>query len=182
MRVIAGLRKGHRLKAPAGMETRPTEDRVKESLFNIIGAINTESLTLDLFAGSGSIGIEFLSRGGKISYFIDRSATSIKTINMNLEHTKLQDQARVYKMDSLRFVDRASRDGLKFDYVYIDPPFKEVELFTKILEKIYKKDILNKDGLILVEHTEEIDLGQAEFTLVDKRDYGAKFISFYKKL
>ncbi len=182
MRVISGIRKGHRLKSPSGMETRPTEDKVKESLFNILGPISNEAKILDLFAGSGSIGIEFLSRGAKECYFIDKSINSIKTIKLNLDHTKLQDRSQVFKLDSLRFLSRASREGLKFDYIYVDPPFKEIGLFVTVLENIYKKDILSEDGLVLVEHTEELNIDKDQLYLVDKRKYGSKYISFYKMI
>ncbi len=91
MRVISGDKKGFKLKAPKGMDTRPTEDRIKESLFNILGPINENSIVLDLFSGSGSIGIEFLSRGGaKFVYFIDNSNLSISTIKENIAHTDFE--------------------------------------------------------------------------------------------
>lgn len=181
MRVISGIRRGHKLKAPAGMDVRPTEDRVKESLFNILGTISPEALVLDMFAGSGGIGIEFLSRGARECYFLDKSRDSIKIIGENLSHTKLEEAAKVIKTDSLRFLDRAESMGLSFDYIYVDPPFKEAELFTKVLEKISKKDILGSDGLVLVEHEGEISLGEGDLSLVDERKYGNKYISFYKK-
>lgn len=181
MRVVSGLRKGHRLKSPNGMDVRPTEDRVKESLFNILGTISTDSQVLDLFAGSGGIGIEFLSRGAAKCIFVDKSINSIKTIHMNIEHTKFEEQSEIIKMDSLRFLDRAESRNLDFDYIYIDPPFEDIELFIKTLEKILKKDILNKDGLILVEHTKELDIEDIGLSLIDKRNYGSKYISFFKK-
>ncbi len=181
MRVISGLRRGHRLKAPSGMETRPTEDKVKESLFNILGKISSDARVLDLFAGSGAIGLEFLSRGAKEAVFIDKSNPSISCIKDNIAHTKFEENSIVMKMDSLRYLDKADMLGEKFDYIYVDPPFKEVELFIKILEKIDKKDILSKDGIILVEHVEELILENTELKLIDERSYGGKYISFYRK-
>ena len=124
MRVISGLKKGHKLKAPKGLEVRPTEDKIKESLFNILGNIDKDSLVLDLFGGSGSIGIEFLSRGARACYFVDISSNSISYIKDNLSHTGLNELANVIKSDSVKAIKQLSNRNLKFDYIYIDPPFR----------------------------------------------------------
>ena len=182
MRVISGIRKGHKLKSSKGQTTRPTEDRIKESLFNILGKLKEDSLVLDLFAGSGSIGIEFLSREAKAAYFIDSSYDSIKTIKENLTHTKLLEDAFVYKKDSLSAIEFFKDQDLKFDYIYIDPPFKNHELLFNVLKNLNKYTILKNDGIIIIEHEKSLKLDTeiSAFKMIDSRNYGSKSISFFK--
>lgn len=181
MRVISGLRRGHKLKAPKGDNVRPTEGRVKEALFNILGPIPTEAIVLDVFAGTGSIGIEFLSRGAKKAYFTDTSMESINAIEENLEHTKLKEQSEVIKRDGISFIKNMGRRDLKVDYIFIDPPFAKTDLIEKTMKEIIKSSILKENGLVIVEHVYEFDLVEG-FKLIDNRNYGKKLISFYKTL
>lgn len=184
MRVISGLRKGHKLKTPKGSDVRPTEDRVKESLFNILNKIDGDSIILDGFAGSGSIGIEFLSRGAKLAYFVDRSAESIKSIEENLSHTKFKDQSKVIKKDLLIEIKAFKKDNIKFDYIYLDPPFNQLNLVQKVLNELSINDILNSNGEIIIEHEKELELEERlyNFEKVDYRKYGSKIVDFYKKV
>ncbi len=180
MRVISGIKKGYRLKAPKGKDTRPTEDRIKESLFNILRDIDEESIVLDLFAGSGSIGIEFLSRGVNKVYFIDRSYLSIKTIKENLQHTHLEDKAKVIKSDSIKIIESLGSQNIKFNYIFIDPPY-EKNLIMISLEKICNEGLLKKNGIIILEHEKELILGDEvwDFKKIDYRNYGDKSLTFY---
>lgn len=180
MRVISGIRKGHKLKVPKGDKIRPTEDKVKESLFNILGPIDENSLVLDLFAGSGSIGIEFLSRGAKKVYFIDRSFESINTIKENLRHTKLEEQSQIIKGNSLRELENFAKINMSFDYIFIDPPYNDREILLKTLESLDNKSVLSSNGIIIVEHDREIEIVFNQFILIDERKYGKKVISFLK--
>lgn len=182
MRVISGTRKGHKLKAPKGMNVRPTEDKIKESLFNILRNIRMDAVVLDLFAGSGSIGIEFLSRGAEVCYFVDNSSSSISVINENLSHTRLTDNAIVMKSDGLRILDYFHKENIKFDYIYLDPPFRQGNFLTLVLESISRNNILNNDGTIIVEHEKELELKDniASLIKVDFRNYGSKSITFFK--
>lgn len=182
MRVIAGIRKGHKLTAPKGNSTRPTEDRVKESMFNIISPIKREAFVLDLFAGSGSIGIEFLSRGAKKVFFVDKNPESILTIKKNLEHTKLIDKAIIIKNDSRDTVKRIKPGDPWFDYIYIDPPYAEENLFHKIIQLIAECGILAPDGVVIVEHDKLIQLKEEYIDLktFDTRNYGRKDITYYR--
>lgn len=182
MRVISGIRKGHRLKAPKGTDVRPTEDKIKESVFNILGNINVDSVVLDLFAGSGSIGIEFLSRGAKKCYFVDFSARSISSIKDNLAHTKLMESATIIKSDSIKAIKSLYNKNVNFDYIFLDPPFRNNELLLKALNTLRDFPILNSNGLIIVEHESELNLEELLFNFkkVDKRRYGSKTISFFK--
>lgn len=180
MRVISGSKKGYRLKAPKGRDTRPTEGRIKESLFNILGNIDENSIVLDLYAGSGSIGIEFLSRGAKKAYFIDNSILSVKVIKENLAHTGLEDRANVIKTDARKGINLLSKNNISFDYIFMDPPYRQ-NLCIKILECIYKKNILKKQGLLILEHEKELILEDKiyGFTKLDHRNYGSKSLTFY---
>jgi 16S rRNA (guanine966-N2)-methyltransferase len=184
LRVISGLRKGHKLKVPKGMSVRPTEDRTKESLFNILGHIDEDSVVLDAFGGSGSIGIEFLSRGAKTCYFVDNSIESINIINENLEHTKFLSQSIVIKSDILSTVKKFGVKRLVFNYIYLDPPFRQNGLIEKLLEVINRESILANDGIIIIEHEKELDLEDnfSGFLKSDFRRYGSKSLSFYKRM
>lgn len=179
MRVIAGIRKGHGLKSPKGYDVRPTEGRVKESLFSILGPISTESVVLDAFSGTGAIGIEFLSRGAKKCYFVDKSRESIKIIEQNIQHTKFEEKSNINSMDINSFIRKISSKQDKFDYIYIDPPFNKLELVTETVNSIIEYDIFTHDTLILIEHVGKIEVDKI-FDLIDRREYGKKYISFYK--
>ncbi len=182
LRVISGRSKGHKLKAPKGSKVRPTEDRIKESLFNIIRDINTSSIALDAFAGSGAIGIEFLSRGAKKVYFVDNSYDSISTIQENLNHTKLLNNAEVIKGDIFGEIKKFADENIKFNYIYLDPPFLIDNLLDRVFESIKEEDILATDGLLIVEHGKKLKLEDLiyGFKKVDYRSYGNKIIDFYK--
>ncbi len=183
LRVISGSARGHRLKAPKGDRVRPTEDRIKESLFNILGHIRSHTRVLDIFGGSGSIGIEFLSRGAKEAYIVDIDRDSIKAIRDNLEHTKLEDRAQVLNLDAFIALDRFESDDISFHYIYIDPPFNVDGIVDRVMESIDGKHILEDGGLIMIEHEKELLLEEKiyGFERVDSRKYGNKFIDFYKK-
>lgn len=184
MRVISGIRKGHNLKTIKDEDIRPTEDRIKESLFNILGTIKNDSLVLDLFAGTGAIGIEFLSRGSGLSYFIDSSPNSIKLIKDNLSHTRLSDKAVVYKQESQDAIKKFKEKKIVFDYIYIDPPFKKHNLLYDVLGILDKYTILNPNGIIIIEHEKNLEIKDdlINFKIVDFRKYGNKSITFLKTI
>lgn len=184
MRVISGLKKGHRLKSPKGLDVRPTEDRIKESLFNIIGTIHNQSIILDLFAGSGSIGIEFLSRGAQKCFFVDISATSLSIVKDNLTHTGLEKNATIIKKDAKNAIFDFNKQNIKFDYIYLDPPFRNESLLLNVIEEIHNNKILSKDGIIIVEHEKELFLKDElyGFFKYKDRNYGSKTLDFYKNI
>lgn len=182
MRVISGIAKGHKLKAPKGNKVRPTEDRIKESIFNILGNIKKDSVILDAFGGTGGIGIEFLSRGAKKSVFVDNYSNSINIIIENLVHTKLLERAEILKSDIFVALKRFNKDNLKFDYIYLDPPFNKGDLVDKLLSAIERENILAENGIILIEHERELELEDCMYSFLrcDIRKYGSKSIDFYK--
>lgn len=148
MRVIAGSARRLVLVTPDGMETRPTTDRVKETLFNILQPHLAGSTFLDLFAGSGGIGIEALSRGARSCVFADNSRKAQLCIEQNLKHTHLEKQAVLLKMDAAGAIARCEHEGKRFDTIFMDPPYG----------KLWEKQILGilKDSSIVDEYTEII--------------------------
>lgn len=180
MRVITGTAKGHKLKVPKGLSVRPTTDRIKESLFNILGNNLKDCVVLDLFAGSGSVGIEFLSRGAKECYFIDNSVISIKIIKENLNKTNLIDKSYVYKNTAEKAIKILGSRGVKFDYIFMDPPY-EKGLVIPTLEVIAAENLLEEEGIIIVEHESSLDLSNEiiSFVKVRENNYGSTKITFY---
>jgi len=180
MRIITGIAKGAKLKAPRGMDTRPTADRVKESIFNILGTMVLEATVLDLFAGTGNLGLEALSRGAKHAVFVDQSAISMRVIKDNAIHTKLVHSADFYKSDVLKAVDKLGRAGQMFDLIFCDPPYNK-GLVTSVLTKIDELNILTAGGIIILEHSrhENIDKQLSNLQLNRSERYGETIVSFY---
>ncbi len=181
MRVITGKVKGRKLKAPKGLDVRPTTDRVKESIFNILRTIKENSIVLDLFAGTGNVGIEFLSRGAEECFFIDNDNISIKTIRDNLEHTGLTPQSNIYKNSVEGAIRILGKKDMKFDYIFMDPPYGK-NLALPTLELICEEKIIKKDGLIIIEHEGQVSLPEECLYLkrIDFREYGGTTVTFYR--
>lgn len=148
MRVITGSARGRRLKELEGMETRPTTDRVKEGMFNVLQFDIEGRRVLDLFAGTGQLGIECLSRGAVSAVFVDRRADAVKLIRENLKVTELTDKARVISGDSMEYLKSVKE---KFDVILLDPPY-EAGLLEPALLTVEKFDILAPHGIIVAEH------------------------------
>ena len=147
MRVITGSARGRVLKELQGMETRPTTGKVKESLFSIIQFDIEGRRVLDLFAGTGQLGIEALSRGAAECVFIDRRPDAVRLIQENLALCRLADRARVRQGDALPYL----RSGEKFDLIFLDPPY-ETELLETAIAHIARHDLLNVHGMMIAEH------------------------------
>lgn len=146
MRVITGTARGTNLKTPEGMHTRPTADRVKEALFNVI-QYEIRGEVLDLFAGTGQLGIEALSRGAAHAVFVDQRADAVGLVRENLRRTHLSDRAEIYCGDYLTYLDRCTK---RFDLIFLDPPYAEKSLENAIL-RISEIDILADGGIIITE-------------------------------
>ncbi len=185
MRVIAGKAKGRRLLSLPGEGTRPITDRVKESLFDIIGADIEGTVLLDLFAGTGSVGIEALSRGAEHVVLVDKAHPAIQVLRKNLEITGLARQATVSKGDAFRFVaDAAALNAAPhgFDYIYVAPPQYQ-ELWAKALLALDEHDLLAEDGVIIVQiHPKEAHpLALQRFALERERRYGSTLLQFWRR-
>lgn len=179
MRVITGSARGCRLKELEGMETRPTTDRVKEGLFNIIQFDIEGRRVLDLFAGTGQLGIECLSRGAASAVFVDRRADAVKLIRENLKATRLSDKARVVSGDSMEFL-KSLREA--FDLIFLDPPY-EAGLLEPAIAHIAKFDILSPHGIIVAEHPVGMALPAlaAPYRLHRTYRYGKIALSLYRR-
>jgi 16S rRNA (guanine966-N2)-methyltransferase len=181
VRVIAGKAKGRKLKSVPGTGTRPITDRAKSALFSILGFEVAGCRFLDLFAGTGQVGIEALSRGAKEAVFVERAGPALRTIHENLAHTKLADSARVVRDDVFHFLARSPNP---FDYVYVAPP-QYHGLWERTLRMLdAEPGWLVDDGWAIVQiHPREFEeLPLQRLRLFDRRTYGGVMLCFYAKI
>jgi 16S rRNA (guanine966-N2)-methyltransferase len=174
MRIIAGTHGGRELHAPKGRATRPTSDRVREALFSILGDIH-DLRVLDLFAGSGALAIEALSRGAKEATLVDSAAPAITVIRRNLEALNLS--AEVVRQPAARFLRAASRDGRQYDLVFLDPPYRHASTLGRELTSALRP-ILATDSRVVAESDRRAPLG-LELALIDERRYGDTLIQIH---
>jgi 16S rRNA (guanine966-N2)-methyltransferase len=179
-RIIAGSARGIRLKDVPGDTTRPITDRVKENLFNIIGMDVAHSTWLDLFAGTGSVGLEALSRGAEFVQFIDKERQAINTIKSNLLTTHLSGRDQVLQMDAFDFIK--SRPVRSYDYIYVAPP-QYHDLWRKTLNELDRNHaLLSEDGWIIaqIDPVEYAEIKMEHFSEFDRRRYGSTLLVFYR--
>lgn len=181
MRIIAGTAKGRRLLSPLGRETRPTLDRVKESIFDIIQNYVYDSTVLDMFAGTGSLGLEAASRGAKSCCLIDKNAETFSFLRQNIEYLGFSDICSAYNMDSYKALEYLYENKKVFDIIFVDPPYLK-NMIPPAVESIEKRNLLKKDGLIVtkIDSSEDKYLGTSNISMVDHRKYGNTTICFYK--
>ena len=179
MRVITGKARGVQLKTPDGMATRPTSDRVKEALFSIIQFEIPGATVLDLFGGTGQLGIEALSRGAASAVFVDAREDSCKLIRENLKRTKLEQDAKVIRSDYLDYLNRCRE---QYNIIFLDPPYAEVFLENAI-KKITEIDILQSDGIIVAERPlgKELPWEFAGFDRSKDYKYGNTLVTIYRR-
>jgi 16S rRNA (guanine966-N2)-methyltransferase len=175
MRIIAGTHRGHTIHAPRGLDTRPTSDRVRESVFNLVGPLDGAAV-LDLYAGSGALGLEALSRGASRTVFVEQDAEAARTIERNLE--KLRLQGTVLRRDAVTALVAEAGAGRKYDLVLVDPPY---EMYTDVQSQLarYVPSVLAEDGLLVVETDARV---MPALPLVERtsRRYGAARITVYE--
>ncbi|MGY3714034.1 16S rRNA (guanine(966)-N(2))-methyltransferase RsmD [Sutcliffiella cohnii] len=181
MRVVSGKFKGRQLKAVPGMNTRPTTDKVKESLFNIIGPYFTGGLVLDLFGGSGSLGLESLSRGMDHVIFVDKDGKAIQTIKSNVESLQVGEQVEIYRNDAVRALNAIQKRDLQFDLILLDPPYKRHQL-EQLIHKMSDLKLLKHNGQIVAEHSNDVVLPDVigNFSIQRQETYGITVISVFK--
>lgn len=179
MRVIAGTARSVPLKSLEGLSTRPTTDRVKTSMFNIIQFEVAGREALDLFAGSGALGIEALSRGAKTAVFVDQNREALAVVRENLKKTKLSDRANVIQSDSVSYLQHCKK---RFDLIFLDPPYAE-KLLETALNCISEIDILKSGGIIICERAAETPHPGDYPGLTASKDYryGHIVVSLYRK-
>lgn len=181
MRVISGTARGKRLQAPRGMDTRPITDMIKEALFNVIGSsINGASL-LDLFAGSGSVGIEALSRGAQLIVFIDNSNDAVRVINKNLKNCGFDAGFELYRNDVFRALEILAKRNTRFDYIYVDPPFTVETIFEPLLQTLDRLSLLAPNGRIIIRTPRRMHLSAELKSLEEYRvnNYGESTLHYY---
>ncbi len=184
MRVISGKARGKKLVSLEGLNTRPTLDRVKEALFNIIQFDIENKNVLDLFAGSGALGIEALSRGAKMATFCDNSYEAIQIIKTNILNTHNEEKSIVINKDYSLALNSLSKQNKKFEIIFLDPPYK-TDFGIKSLEAIIKLNILAEEGIIILEtddEEKEKKINNIEgLRVFDKRKYGKVMLIFIRK-
>lgn len=182
MRVIAGTAKRLQLKTLDGMETRPTTDRIKETLFNMIAPSVFGSVFLDLFAGSGGIGIEALSRGAKKAVFVEKNPKAMACVKENLNYTKLSEKAMTMTKDVLTALYQLEGEKV-FDFVFMDPPYDQ-DLERQVLTYLSGSELIYEDTVIIVEASKHTDFSYLEdlgFTLIKEKEYKTNKHVFIEK-
>ena len=179
MRVITGKARGVNLKTPDGLQTRPTTDRVKEAMFSIIHFVSPGARVLDLFGGTGQLGIEALSRGARNAVFVDAGDKACALIRENLKRCKMESDAKIIRAD---YLDYLSRCRERFNIVLLDPPYAEVFLENAI-KKITEIDILESGGIIVAERPvgKELPWDFPGYTRSKDYKYGKTLITLYRK-
>lgn len=172
MRVIAGTAKRLQLKTLEGLDTRPTTDRIKETLFNMLTPYIYDSVFLDLFAGSGGIGIEALSRGAMEAVFVEKNPKAMACVKENLRHTHLESKGMTISSDVMTALYKLEGEK-QFDYIYMDPPYNQ-EFERRVLEYLVDSDLLADNGIIIVEASKETEFDYVEdlgFEVIKTKEY-----------
>lgn len=178
MRIISGSFKGRNINMIKSSETRPTMDKVRESIFNIITPYVNKGMFLDLFAGSGSVGFEALSRGFEMCYFNDQSFEALKVIKSNIDLLKVSNISKVLKLDYRKCLKTINQ---KFDCIFLDPPYK-MEVIDECLDLITKNELLNDDGIVICEYDKNYKLNdRSDLELIKFVNYGIRNISIFLK-
>jgi len=183
--VIAGKYRSRRLQSLPGMDLRPTADRLRETLFNVLTAGDPSKLEgtvwIDLYAGTGAVGIEAMSRGAGMVYFVDLSSRAVELIRKNLESLKLNAGFKVLKQDSVRALRELEANGVQADFVFLDPPYRMEEAYRKTLEAMSKSELLKAESIVIAEHSKKFDPAEAFGRLYRYRklEQGDAALSFY---
>ena len=187
MRVIAGKYRSRPLRSLRGMDIRPTADKLRETLFNILTAGNPEALEgtvwLDLFAGTGAVGIEAISRGVSMVYFVESSADAAKLIRQNLASLKIAQNFKILKQDVARGIHSIANDRGRIDFVFLDPPYQMHEAYKQTLDLLVQTSLLKSNALVVAEHEKRFDPGDdcGGFQRFRKLEQGDAALSFYRK-
>jgi len=179
MRIISGTSKGRKLVTPKGSSVRPTSDRVKESIFNILGGEVEGKAVLDLFAGTGNLGIEALSRGAKKAIFVEKGWQGLRLIRQNLLQCGMVERAEIISKDAIRSIGFLNQRGESFDLILMDPPY-EKGLIQRILNKLHAHPIYRDDAILVIEHGRREPLPKHlwGWELIRQRQIGDTIISF----
>ncbi len=181
MRVISGKARGLKLNTPKNDDVRPTTDRVKESLFNMINSYIMDSEILDLFAGTGSLGIECLSRGANQCIFVDNSKESINIVKSNIKKARVENESIVLNLDFKSAINSLSSKNKQFDVIFMDPPYYK-NMFSDALSAVDNNNLLKEDGIIVVEHdtVDKFPDNMGRLYKSREKKYGNTTLTFYK--
>jgi 16S rRNA (guanine966-N2)-methyltransferase len=182
MRVIAGKYRSRRLKGPGTMRVRPTSDRLRETLFNVLGPSIADSYFVDLFAGTGAVGIEAISRGARDVFFVESSAKAARLIRENLASLEIQSGAEVIEADAVRGLERLASRRLIADFIFLDPPYDKADEYSDVLEFLDASHLIAPRGIVIVEHFSKMELPQRLDRLECTREIeqGDTLLSFYR--
>jgi len=188
MRVIAGKYRSRQLKSLPGLDVRPTADRLRETLFNVLTAGNPsaleETVWVDLFAGTGAVGIEALSRGASLVHFVESSGRSAELIRQNLASLEIGTGFQILKQDSIRALRALESSGTIADFVFLDPPYDMKSAYRQTLETLSKSQLLKPESIVIAEHPKKFDPGESFQSLVRYRklEQGDAALSFYRRV
>src|SRR5258708_36276872 len=169
MRIIAGKYRSRRLTAPTGTETRPTSDRLRETLFNVVARSVPESVWLDLFAGTGAVGIEALSRGATMAYFVESSRHAARAIRENLETLGIEEGFEIHERDVVTALRTLDAEGIACDFCFLDPPYRKMGDYEQTLNFLSRSRLLKSACLVIAEHDKHFDPSDAFAALHSKR-------------
>ena len=180
MRIIGGFHRSRKLVYPEDNPSiRPTKDRIREALFSILGDVSNKSF-LDLYAGSGSIGLEAISRGASKAYFVDQNIESIKYVKTNIESLKEEDKCEVYKSLDLDVLEQFKNRNIKFDIIYFDPPYLS-DRYEKVVPYIFNEELLEDFGVMAIEVNHELDLSDIPNVKIKEYHYGEILLYIIRK-
>jgi 16S rRNA (guanine(966)-N(2))-methyltransferase RsmD len=182
MRIISGRFKSRQLKASPSQGIRPTSDKLRETLFNILGGRVVDSTFLDGFAGTGGVGIEALSRGAADVYFVDRSRAACRIIRQNLAALQVREGYRILELDLSKALDVFLRDGTAFDIAFLDPPYNREDLYEAALGRFATGALLAPEGILVVEHSKRVKMPESAGDLRRGRSLvqGDSMLAFYQ--
>lgn len=182
MRIIAGTLKGRRLTAPSGLDLRPTSDKVKEALFNILSDRIEGAAFLDLYAGTGSVGMDALSRGARNVVFVENNKRHLQYLKKNISSCSFEGKAEIFSVSASDFLKKVKRATRSFDFIFIDPPYASSEV-EKILPMLWEGDMIMDRGMVIIEHFHKKTLPEESGNLffLKKYKYGETVLSFYAK-
>lgn len=186
MRVIAGKYRSRQLRSLPGLDLRPTADRLRETLFNVLAAGNPAALEgtvwVDLYAGTGAVGIEAISRGASMVHFVESSERAVRLIGKNLASLGIDAGFQILKQDSIRALRALSSNDTVADFIFLDPPYEMEEAYRQALETISKSSVLKDESIVIAEHQKKFEPGEASGSLRRYRKLvqGDGVLSFYR--
>ncbi|MBV8052644.1 MAG: 16S rRNA (guanine(966)-N(2))-methyltransferase RsmD [Acidobacteriaceae bacterium] len=187
MRVIGGKYRSRRLRSLPGLDLRPSADRLRETLFDVLSAGDPNALNatvwIDLFAGTGAVGIEALSRGAKMVYFVDSSSRAAKLIEDNLEPLKVEAEFQILKQDFMPALRKIENMGIQADFIFLDPPYAMQEVYNRAMRRLSDSPVVKIDSVVIAEHDKRFDPGEIFGSLGRTRKLvqGDAALSFYRR-